>query len=100
MPRAKIPAVTQVIGAMVAAKKPFTPELLSDLRLRCLSGARAARAMDTLGTGMTQAIDSVLVKLEAAGRHAEAYTSTLCPPPAASWMPASRPPTCASWWKI
>ena len=27
---------------MIDAKKPFTPELLQDLRLRCLSGARAA----------------------------------------------------------
>jgi diguanylate cyclase len=71
------PGLTQVIGAMAAAKKPFTAELLSDLRLRCLSGARAARAMDTLGSSMTQTIDSVLVKLEAAGRHAEAYTSQL-----------------------
>ena len=71
------PGVTQVIGAMVAAKKPFTPEILSDLRMRCLSGARAARAMDTVGTGMSQTIDQVLVKLEAAARHTEAYSSTL-----------------------
>ena len=71
------PGVTQVIGAMVAAKKPFTPEILSDLRMRCLSSARAARAMDTVGTGMSQTIDAVLVKLEAAARHTEAYSSTL-----------------------
>jgi diguanylate cyclase len=71
------PGVTQVIGAMVAAKKPFTPELLSDLRVRCLSGARAARAMDNVGTGMSQTIDAVMVKLEAAARHTEAYSSAL-----------------------
>jgi diguanylate cyclase len=71
------PGITQVIGAMVAAKKSFTPEILSDLRQRCLSGARAARAMDTVGTSMTQTIDTVLVKLEAAGRHTEAYTNQL-----------------------
>jgi diguanylate cyclase len=71
------PGITQVIGAMVTAKKPFTPEILSDLRLRCLSGARAARAMDALGSTMTQTIESVLSKLEAAGRHTEAYTSQL-----------------------
>jgi len=71
------PGVTQVIGAMVAAKKPFTAELLSDLRMRCLSGARAARAMDNVGTGMSQTIDAVLVKLEAAARHTEAYSNTL-----------------------
>jgi diguanylate cyclase len=66
-----------VIGAMVAAKKPFTDEILSDLRMRCLSGARAARAMDNVGTGMSQTIDAVLVKLEAAARHTEAYSNTL-----------------------
>ena len=36
------PAITQIMGAAIAAKKPFTAELLQDLRLRCLSGARAA----------------------------------------------------------
>jgi diguanylate cyclase len=71
------PGVAQVIGAMVAAKEPFTPEILLDLRMRCLSGARAARAMDAVGTGMSQTIDQVLVKLEAAGRHAESYSNTL-----------------------
>jgi diguanylate cyclase len=71
------PGVTQVIGAMVAARMPFTSDILADLRLRCLSGARAARAMDSLGSSMTQAIDTVLVKLEAAGRHTEAYTHQL-----------------------
>jgi diguanylate cyclase len=71
------PGVAQVISAMVAAKKPFSPEILSELRLHCLSGARAARAMDSVGSNMSHTIDTVLVKLEAAGRHAEAYTNTL-----------------------
>jgi diguanylate cyclase len=71
------PGVTQVIAAMIANKTPFTPEILADLRLRCLSGARAARSMDTVGTGMGQVIDTVMVKLEAAARHTTAYTNTL-----------------------
>ena len=71
------PGLTQVIGAMVAAKKQFTPELLSDLRLRCLSGARAARAMDNVSTSMSQTVDAVLVKLEAAARHTQEYSNTL-----------------------
>ena len=71
------PSITQVIAAMIANKTPFTPEVLADLRLRCLSGARAARAMDTVGTGMGQVIDTMSVKLEAAARHTAAYTSTL-----------------------
>jgi diguanylate cyclase len=71
------PAVSQVIAAMIANKTPFTPEILSDLRLRCLSGARAARSMDTVGTGMSKVIDSVMTRLEATTRHATAYTDTL-----------------------
>ncbi len=71
------PGVTQVMAAMIAGKKPFTPEILAELRLLCLSGARAARSMDTVGTGMSQLIDTVMVKLEATTRHATAYTDTL-----------------------
>ncbi len=71
------PGVTQVMAAMIANKNPFTPKILADLRLRCLSGARAARSMDNVGTGMSQVIDTVMVKLEAAARQTSAYTSTL-----------------------
>jgi diguanylate cyclase len=71
------PGVAQVMAAMIAARKPFTPDLLADLRLRCLSGARAARAMDAVGTGMSQVIDTVLTRLESAGRHAGNYGATL-----------------------
>jgi diguanylate cyclase len=71
------PSVTQVMSAMIANKTPFTAEALADLRMRCLSGARAARSMDTVGTGMGQVIDTVMIKLEAASRHTAAYTSTL-----------------------
>ncbi len=71
------PAIAQVIGPMVAAKKHFTPELLADLRLHCISGARAARAMEGVGSGMTEVIDNVLSRLEAAGRQAEDYSNTL-----------------------
>ena len=40
------PAITNMMSAIIHARKPFTPELLQDLRLRCLSGARAAFAME------------------------------------------------------
>ena len=43
------PAVTQMMAAFVNAKKVFTPEILADLKLRCLSGARTAREMESLG---------------------------------------------------
>jgi diguanylate cyclase len=71
------PAVTQVMAALINAKKPFTPELLQDLRLRCLSGARAAMAMDSLGGNMGAVIEDVLGKLEASARDTATYQSTL-----------------------
>jgi diguanylate cyclase len=70
-------ALSQVIGQMIAARKPFTAELLLDLRLRCLSNARAARTMDNLGNGMGDVITAVLGKLEEAGRDAVDYSNTL-----------------------
>ena len=42
------PSIAQAMGALIAARKPFTPELLQDLRMNCISSARAARAMDSL----------------------------------------------------
>ena len=71
------PAVGQVMAALIHAKKPFTPELLADLRLRCLSGARAAQAMESLGGNIGQVIDDVLGKLEASARDTATYHSTL-----------------------
>src|SRR6201996_3398782 len=58
------PAVSQVMGAIINAKQPFTPELLADLRLRCLSGARAAQAMASLGGDIGALIDDIMGKLE------------------------------------
>jgi diguanylate cyclase len=71
------PAVAQVMGNLIAARQPFTPELLQDLRLRCLSSARAAKAMDNFGDGMNTVMAGVLGKLEAAGRDTANYQSTL-----------------------
>jgi diguanylate cyclase len=74
---AENPAITQVMGAIINAKTPFTPELLSDLRLRCLSGARAAAVMDSLGGNMGALIDDVLGKLEHSARETADYKDTL-----------------------
>jgi diguanylate cyclase len=71
------PAITQVMNAMMAAGKSFTPETLCDLRLRCLSGARAAQAMEALGGNMTTVIDDILGKLEASARETVDYKNTL-----------------------
>ena len=64
------PSIAPVLGALIAARKPFTPEILLDLRMRCLSSARAARAMDSFGNGLNDVIGTVLGKLEDAGLYA------------------------------
>jgi diguanylate cyclase len=71
------PGITQVMGALIAAKKPFTPDMLADLRLRCLSGARAAATMESLGGDMGAVIGEVLGKLEASARETSDYKNTL-----------------------
>jgi diguanylate cyclase len=74
---AENPAITQVMGAIINAKTPFTPELLADLRLRCLSGARAAAVMESLGGNISTLIDDVLGKLENSARETADYKDTL-----------------------
>ncbi len=70
-------AVSQVMGAIINAKQPFTPELLADLRLRCLSGARAAVAMESMGDNMSALINDVLGKLESSARETADYKDAL-----------------------
>ena len=71
------PTVTQTMAAIINAKKPFTAELLADLRVRCLSGARAAFAMESLGGNMRAVIDDVMGKLETSARDTADYKDTL-----------------------
>lgn len=70
-------AVTKVMGAIIESKQPFTPELLADLRLRCLSGARAAQAMESLGGNMGALIDDIMGKLESSARDTATYKDAL-----------------------
>ena len=71
------PAITQMMGLIIDSKRPFTPELLADLRLRCLSGARAALAMESLGGNMDTLIDDILGKLESSARDTASYKNAL-----------------------
>jgi diguanylate cyclase len=71
------PAITQVMAAIIDSKRPFTPELLADLRLRCLSGARAAQAMESVGGNMGALIDDILGKLESSARDTASYKDAL-----------------------
>jgi diguanylate cyclase len=70
-------AISHALSLMIAAKKPITPEMLLDLRMRAHSGARAARAMEQVGEGMTNVITGVLGRLTDAGRDAGEYSHTL-----------------------
>jgi diguanylate cyclase len=70
-------AITKVMGAIIESKQPFTPELLADLRLRCLSGARAAQAMESLGGNMGALIDDIMGKLESSARDTASYKDAL-----------------------
>jgi len=71
------PAVTQVMTAFINFKKELTPEILTDLKLRCLSGARAAREMESLGGNIDTLIADVLGKLETSARDTAQYKHTL-----------------------
>ncbi len=71
------PAIAQVMGAIIDSKRAFTPELLADLRLRCLSGARAAQAMEALGGNMGALIDDIMGKLESSARDTANYKDAL-----------------------
>jgi len=71
------PAIAQAMDALIATREPFTPEILLDLRVRCLSGARAARAMEDVSDNIHGVIDDVLGKLEASARDASDYQNRL-----------------------
>ncbi len=71
------PGLMQVMRGLIESKKPFTPEQISDLRMRCLSGARAAATMDNLGGDMGSLIDDVMDRLETASRDTANYKAAL-----------------------
>ena len=71
------PGLSRVIGEMISARQSFTPELLADLRKRCLASERAAQTMDHVGGGLTSALSSVLDELKNAGKHAVDYGRAL-----------------------
>jgi diguanylate cyclase len=71
------PAMAPVMDKLIAARTPLTPEMLQELRLRCLSSARAASAMDSFGTGINEVIGTVLGQIEAVGRETVDYKNRL-----------------------
>jgi diguanylate cyclase len=70
-------ALTQVMAAFINAKKDFSTEILTDLKLRCLSGARTAQMMDSLGGNIDGLIENILSQLESSTRDTADYKDTL-----------------------
>lgn len=71
------PAISQVMGDMIAGRRPFTPAALTELRRRFFGVRGAEQAVDEAGTGITNALNAMLAKLEAANRDTKAYGKTL-----------------------
>jgi diguanylate cyclase len=71
------PAVVRIVGDLIAGHAKFTPQILRDLRERCLESERTAKTMEQVGVDIGLTLDNVLGKLEAAGKHAGDYGRTL-----------------------
>ncbi|MBU6297751.1 MAG: GGDEF domain-containing protein [Alphaproteobacteria bacterium] len=69
--------ISNALAEMVGKHRPIPTQLLSDLRARHLVRERAAKAMEDVGSGISDALDVVLDKLEAAGKHAGDYGRAL-----------------------
>ena len=67
----------KTIDEVISARRPFTSEVLDDLRNRCLSSARTTQALDNASVQVSAALNAVLEKLETAGRDAGDYGRTL-----------------------
>ena len=71
------PSVSRIMGDMIAGRRAFTPTVLDDLRKRFFAKARLEDAMDNLGQGVSDTLDSVLGKLAEAGQNTVDYSRTL-----------------------
>jgi diguanylate cyclase len=71
------PAASRIVGDMIAANRPFTPEVLADLRNRFSAEARIQDAAAQLSGNVMGAMEMALGTLQAAGRDTVAYGKTL-----------------------
>jgi len=69
--------VGKVIDTYISERRPFTHNVLDELRRRSLHSARALEAIDTASTNAMATLSAVLEKIEAAGRDAGDYGRTL-----------------------
>ena len=71
------PAASKVLGELIAAHRPLSPQVLSDLRERYFASERLERAVQSIGSEITETMSGMLTRLEAAERDAVAYGRTL-----------------------
>ena len=69
--------VGKVIDTLISERRPFTHDVLEDLRSRSQSSARTIEAIDNASTNVMATLGAVLEKIEAAGRDAGDYGRTL-----------------------
>jgi len=71
------PIASKVMGDLIAGRRPLSPQKLAELREQFFNGERLDKAVQTISTEITDAVTSVLSRLEAAERDAAAYGQTL-----------------------
>jgi diguanylate cyclase len=71
------PAISRIVGDMIAAGRTFTPDVLADLRDRFFDDSRTEKAIDEVSGNIAGAMDTAIGSLQAAGRDAIAYGRTL-----------------------
>ena len=71
------PSVARIIGDMIAARRPFTPAILQELRDRAFARDRTERAVESIGETVTASLNETIAKLDAASKHATDYGNTL-----------------------
>ena len=71
------PAIARIIGDMIAARRPFTPTILQELRERAFSRDKTERAVESIGETVAVSLNETIARLEAASRDAVDYGKTL-----------------------
>ena len=71
------PAAAKALGELIAAKRPLSPQVLAELHERFFASAHLERAVQSIGTEITETMSGVMSRLEAAERDAVAYGKTL-----------------------
>ena len=90
------PAVSRIMGDMIAGRRAFTPTVLDDLRKRFFAKARVEEAIENPRPGRLRHLGIGARTNWRKPGAAPSITAAPCPRPAASSAPSIRPPKCAS----